>query len=182
MRKLYILFALHVICFCAVAQGEANNWYFGVNAGITFNGGAPVALTNGVLSTSEGSASISDRNGNLLFYTDGIRVWNRNHTQMPNGFGLAGNPSSAQSGVIVPKPGSTTMFYVFTVSEEGNAPGACYSEVDMTLDSGNGDVIPGTKNTLLLPSPTSEKIAAVKHANGLFVWVIVHKMFTNEYY
>ena len=67
------------------AQGEANIWYFGQNAGIDFNSGSPVALTNGQLVTDEGCATISNSSGQLLFYTDGITVYNRNHSIMVNG-------------------------------------------------------------------------------------------------
>lgn len=151
-------------------QGQANNWYFGNNAGVTFNTMIPTALLNGALNTYEGCATLSDAAGNLLFYTDGIRVWTNTHVQMPNGFGLQGHPSAAQSAIIVPKPGSTTNYYVITVPENG-AVGMRYSEVDMTLNGGLGDVLPGNKNTLLF-APSSEKVTAVKHANGLYYWVI----------
>ena len=36
------------------AQGEANIWYFGENAGLDFNSGSPVPLTNGQMNTTEG--------------------------------------------------------------------------------------------------------------------------------
>lgn len=104
-------------CFLSTvsfAQGEANWWYFGYNtgyAGLDFNGGSPVAVTNGQLSTYEGCASISDAAGNLLFYTDGIKVWNKNHVQMPNGFGLMGATSSTQAALIVQRPGSAAIYY-----------------------------------------------------------------------
>ena len=43
----------------------------------------------------------------LLFYTDGMTVYNKNHVIMPNGNFLTGHSSSSQSGVIVKKPGSS---------------------------------------------------------------------------
>ena len=58
---------------------EGNIWYFGEYAGLDFNSGSPVALTNGQLNTNEGCATISDNNGNLLFYTDGMTVYNKSH-------------------------------------------------------------------------------------------------------
>ncbi len=66
---------------------QANNWYFGNNAGITFNtpDGSPQAVFDGQINQYEGCASISDYNGNLLFYTDGVTVWNSMHDTMPNG-------------------------------------------------------------------------------------------------
>src|SRR6186713_3346857 len=83
------------------AQKQANRWYFGMFAGLDFNSGAPVPVSDGMLNTAEGCSSIADANGNLLFYTDGITVFNRVHDTMPNGFDLTGDISSTQSALIV---------------------------------------------------------------------------------
>lgn len=162
----------------ATAQNEAANWYFGVRAGLDFNGGAPAALTNGELNTIEGCSSISDLNGNLLFYTDGITVWNRNHVPMPNGMGLGGHPSSTQSGIIVPSPGSPDNYFVFTVDEAAQVKGLQYSIIDMTLNGGLGDVM--LKN-IQLATPVTEKLTAVSHANGTDIWVIAHAYGNNNF-
>lgn len=176
-----------VLCFCFVsvasihAQLEASNWYFGNNAGLDFSSGIPVPLLDGEMSTSEGCASISNDAGDLLFYTDGISVWNANHQTMPNGFGLTGNPSSAQSGIIAPNPANPERYYVFSVAAQGNPAGLAWSEVDITLEGGLGDVIPLTKNTQIL-TPSAEKIAAVQHANGSSIWVLAHELNTGVFY
>src|SRR5215831_20365273 len=88
-------FSLIQICF---AQKQANWWFFGQNAGLNFNSGSPVAVTTGALSTSEGCSAISDSSGNLLFYTDGITVYTKQNTKMPNSGDLDGDISSTQSG------------------------------------------------------------------------------------
>ncbi|WP_171037106.1 T9SS type B sorting domain-containing protein [Maribacter algarum] len=160
------------------AQNEAANWYFGQYAGLDFNGGAPVPLTDGQLWTQEGCSTISDVNGNLLFYTDGVTIWNRAHNPMPNGMGLNGHTSSTQSGIIVPSPGNPDVYYVFTVDEGTETDGLQYSVVDMTLDGGLGDVT--TKN-ILLETPLLEKLTAVVHANGNDIWVLAHRYPGNEY-
>tara|TARA_R110000823_G_scaffold38579_3_gene103829 strand:- start:353 stop:628 length:276 start_codon:yes stop_codon:yes gene_type:complete len=81
-----LAFCFLVVCFnFLTAQKEAAIWYFGENAGLDFNTGAPVTLLDGALSTREGCATISDNNVSLLFYTDGITVWNRNHQLINNG-------------------------------------------------------------------------------------------------
>src|SRR4030095_11967101 len=95
-------------CF---AQKETNKWLFGLNAGLDFNSGNPVSLSGGQCYTSEGSASISDTSGNLLFYTDGITVWNTNNVMMTNGDGLFGGVSSTQSALIVHMPGEDSLYY-----------------------------------------------------------------------
>ena len=160
---------------------EGNIWYFGQNAGLDFNSGNPVALTDGQLNTDEGCATISDKNGDLLFYTDGIIVYNRNHTQMPNGFGLLGHPSSTQSSIIVRKPGSSTIYYIFTVDgATGNNGGLNYSEVDMLLDGGLGN-INTNKNIPLIPF-TCEKVTAIKHQNSSDFWIISVEKTTNFIY
>ena len=90
------------------AQGEAANWFFGTGAGLTFDlatgEATPNSLALGTINTNEGCSSISDVNGNLLFYTDGRNVWDRNFQIMPNadylnGTGLLGDPSSTSSGM-----------------------------------------------------------------------------------
>lgn len=159
------------------AQKEANIWYFGIEAGIDFNSGSPVALTDGKIRTQEGCASVADANGALLFYTDGSVVYNKNHALMSNGSGLMGNSSSSQSAVVVPLPGSQTIYYIFTVDAVGRVNGMRYSVVDISQNGGLGAVV--TKNISIL-TPASEKITICKHKNNTDYWVITHKFNTNQ--
>lgn len=170
MKKLIII--LFFISNVGFAQNEANIWYFGENAGLDFNSGSPVALTNGQLVTDEGCATISNASGNLLFYTDGTTVYNANHGVMVNGTGLAGSFSSTQSAIIIPKPSTPNIYYIFTVDYQAQPNGLSYSEVDMTLDGGLGSIT-ATKN-VQLATPVMEKLTAVKHANGNDIWVVAH--------
>ena len=63
MKHFLILFLLSLNC---LAQQQAANWYFGINAGIKFDvAGNVTAVTDGQLSTLEGCAALSDTNGNL---------------------------------------------------------------------------------------------------------------------
>ena len=162
LKKFILLIVLIILVQMVNAQKQANFWYFGTHAGLNFSMGPPAPLTNGALDTWEGCSSISTAAGALEFYTDGTYVYNRNHTQMPNGSGLFGHSSSTQSGIIVPKPGSTTQYYIFTVdaADNGLAHGLCYSLVDMTLNDGLGDVVTTEKNISLVPL-ACEKVTAV---------------------
>ncbi|MBI9041294.1 T9SS type B sorting domain-containing protein [Lutibacter sp.] len=173
-RVVFLLLVLFPIV--SFSQKEAAIWYFGQYAGLDFNSGAPVVLTNGQLNTFEGCATISDYLGNLLFYTDGVTVWNKNHLVMPNGTGLLGNASSTQSAIIVPKPGNLNQYYIFTVDDRNTTSplstnGIRFSTIDLTLNGGLGDVIPAQKN-LTLVAQAYEKITAVKHADSNSFWVI----------
>ncbi len=163
------------------SQQEASVWYFGQNAGIKFDAlGNVTALTDGQLNTLEGCTSIADNSGNLLFYTDGSIVYNKNHVVMQNGSGLLGSYSTTQSATIVPKPGSTNLYYVFTLDALANINGFRYSEIDMNLDSGNGGVT-SNKNVLIY-TPTCEKLSIVKHANNSDYWVVTHGWNNNSFY
>jgi gliding motility-associated-like protein len=159
-------------------QNENNRWYFGGNAALNFNSGSPINISGSQLLTSEGCSSISDALGNLLFYTDGITVWNKLNIAMPNGFGLGGNPSTTQSAIIIPKPGSSTLYYIFTIGELGGA--MTYTMVDMSLAGGNGDVVASSKNTALHPS-VSEKQSAIRRCDGN-IWVLSHEWGTNRFF
>ncbi len=157
------------------AQQEANNWYFGVNAGLNFNGGVSV-LQNGAMNTHEGCASFSDEDGQLLFYTDGMTIWNKNHNVMPNGSGLSGDSSSTQSSIIVPNPADENLFYLFTVgSAENSTAGLFYYVVDITANGGLGNITLGPINLSGADSANwTEKITAVHSSECNSFWVISH--------
>jgi hypothetical protein len=207
VKRRIIFFIAKLLIICSGTKTFAQNWtptkefsmwYFGNNAAIDFNSGSPVALTNSAMYDYEGTATISDKSGNLLFYTDGITVWNKNHLVMSNGTGLFGgnggagctNPgwgnSSTQAAVIIRKPGSNTLYYIFTKDQQyGNGYvcsfdyGLNYSVVDMSLSGGLGAVT--VKNTLLLADSPSERLTAVKNSNCTDYWVIHFKV-PNSFY
>lgn len=140
MRYLY-LFLLSISTVIIYAQGEANVWYFGSNAGLDFNTSPPTALLDGQINTPEGCSSISDANGGLLFYTDGRTVWDKEHNIMPNGdyfggTGLHGDPSSTQSGLIVPHPTEANIYFVFTVDEPHHENAFAYPNQGPALPNG----------------------------------------------
>ena len=174
-RRLLLLLAILSCTLLSFGQGQTSNWYFGNGAGITFNDdGSVTALSDGRLNTFEGCATISDADGNLILYTDGIRIYDRNHSIMPNGNGLYGDPSSTQSAIIVQKPNDPNILYVFTVdtkiTEQDPDRGFNYSVVDLSLNGGLGEVT--QKNINLLPD-CSEKISAVlKDCIDESIWVV----------
>lgn len=173
---------LLVLLQCAAfAQPQHRFWAFGFGAGLDFAAGAPVAITT-PLSTDEGTASICDAGGQVLFYTNGETVWDRNNTVMPNGTGLFGTYSTSQSALIVPYPDDATRFYIFTAPAQAGQwtgqPNAAYSVVDMSANGGLGDVV--TTN-VLLAGPVTERLTATRHANGRDVWVLYHLAESDAY-
>jgi gliding motility-associated-like protein len=163
------------------AQAESNIWYFGDEAGLDFNSGAPVAITDGQMDSEEGCASVSDSQGNLLFYTNGIDVWDKQHNIMPNGSGLLGHVSTTQGSIAVPHPGNPNQYYIFAQDDSLNNDGELlsYSILDMTLNGGLGDIT--SEKNIILESETQEKLATYIHQNGEDIWIIAHRNMTNEF-
>lgn len=177
--KYFIVFFL-LLTTTLQAQLESSIWYFGNNASISFLTNPPTTLNNGALNTSEGCASIANASGELLFYTDGKTIWNKNHIPMPNGENLLGHESSTQSAVIVPYPNNDFLYYVITADFlTGVSDGFRYNLVDMSLDNGLGDLI--IKNELL-ESSNLEKVTVVLHENGTDYWVVGHRWESDTFF
>jgi hypothetical protein len=180
--RLFLSFLILYSLSVASQPGPASNWYFGTNAGITFNSGVPVALTNGALTTTEGVATISDNAGNLLFYTNGVTVWNRNHLIMTNGNGLLGDFSSTQSAIIVKKPLSTNIYYIFTSDNDAGPDGIRWSEVNMSLSAGLGAVTANKNVALLSPiQPSCEKLCVIRDCNNEDLWIVTKDWNSNVF-
>lgn len=182
MNRLFSLFLLSLFTVTVTAQDYKRtfNWYFGDSIGLNFSTVPPSLLPKGGLSNAEGSSAvISDINGQLLFYTDGQTVWNRNHTAMLNGTGLNGSWDATQPAIIVPQPRNDSLYYVFTVDRLGLSKGLQYSIVNMHGNNGLGAVT--TKN-VLLQTPVCEKLTATYHQNGTDIWVLAHGFGNNAFY
>ncbi|MFN3403104.1 MAG: immunoglobulin domain-containing protein [Cytophagaceae bacterium] len=189
MKPIKYLFAAIcslLISETALSQGQANVWYFGNGAGLDFNTNPPTILEDGNASLGalnlEGVGSMSDGNGNLLFYTDGRSVFNKNHATMPNGTGLlGGDGSSTQSGLCLPINGSTTKYFIISTDNNGNR--SYFSIVDMSLQGGLGDVT--NKNTALVSTAVcSEAVVAIPEYDASNNptgenWIIFHDITGN---
>lgn len=179
-KSLYFGAAALIFCRCAYSQSFNNNWVFGDSIGINFSTGEPVFFNSAIQTAGEACASISDSVGNLLFYTNGEKVWDGTHHIMPNGdnleigYFLSGYGSTISQGVLIsPLPGNDNLYYIIYLSRlfpSGCCLGLKYSIVDMTLHGGLGDII--EKNSILLSDTLSEKLQLVKHGNGRDWWLI----------
>jgi len=180
MKNIKIILPLILIFYSTLffAQNEFSKWYFGGYAGLDFSTNPPTILTNGMLNTAEGCATICDNNGNLLFYGAGTGVLNNTHSAMANGSGLFGNSSTTQGLLAVKQPGNNTLYYLFTIDQTGQSNGARYSIVDMSLAAGLGSV---TVKNATLYTPSCEKQVAVRHCNGRDVWIISHEYNSNNF-
>jgi hypothetical protein len=175
----FFLFFFCLLSLQTYSQKEHSKWCFGSKATLDFLSGTPVAVANSSINSLEGCMSLADSSGNLLFYTDGVSVWNKNHAIMDNGNGLMGHSSTTQSSFVVKKPGqNSSIYYLFTLGQLGTG---ClgYSVIDMSLAAGLGSVT--VKNDTLATTMT-EKLHGTLHCNGTDVWVVGHKYNSNAFY
>jgi len=188
MKKLFFYFFI----FCAfnlIAKNQYNNWFFGFNSAITFNtnDGNPKSLDSSLIYTLEGSSSISDKNGNLLFYTDGQTIWDKYHKPINLDNLLYGHQSSTQSSIIINLPNSDSIYYIFTADA-----GEYYNNKDGTTHKHRGfnysiveiinDEPKVTKSNIKLLDTVSEKFTATKHFNNNDYWIVVHGFNNNTFY
>lgn len=190
--KLFVLFLFLIVLPYGCKAQFGNIWCFGYHFGIDFNGGRPLFFDSTSIRNLKGASSVCDQNGHLLFYTDGSTVWNRFHKQMPNGDSLAWARHIASeeypgvseevfiSGRVLILPvDSTSKYYVFTTDNYYSSSQALqYHLVDMSADSGRGDVV--FKNRVL-QEEVRESLTAARHCNGRDWWVVCRKIYTDEY-
>ena len=172
-------------------ESQGVKWFFGQNAGLDFSGGGtPKPITDGNLNTIEGSSSIANTKGVLLFYTDGITIYDKNGkplkslvpgdtatVQTP----LGGNTRSTQSALIVPKPtcrGCEYLYYVYTTSEIRGQKILTYSVVDMRKNGGKGAIV---EKNVPVSSAGTEQSASVRNDRDSTYWVITRVFGTNQF-
>jgi gliding motility-associated-like protein len=162
------------------------HWYFGDYCSIDFSSGAPVktniALNKatihgepayaGQLPYIAATISLSDSSGKLLFYSNGVSVWNGNHKKITSSpiFGIS--DINASTGMCyIPYPGQPNKYYIVGVypNFDGKPSGIRYVLVDVAAD---------TVSTYqefqhpLLPKRFAEHLTIVPHCNGTDYWII----------
>lgn len=163
------------------AQRFDHYWYFGNGAGISFWGASPVSIAGGQTMTSEGIAVVSDPvTHNRIFYTDGLNVWDSTHQLIPIPGGLDGGRSSTQAALIVPVPGYSRRYTIFTTAQ---AEGGDHISVGLrytTLDFNDPSVI--IELNVPLMAPSTEKVTAVRSCNGEDYWIVAHSWENDEFH
>lgn len=169
----------------------ANHWFFGNHYGLNFSSGVPETDYTSSIYTYEAASTMSDKQGNLLFYTNGGGrvdgsvsggIWNRNHDLMEGGnlgYFSGGGYSAAQGALSIKKPGSQDQYYLFTVDEletlnMPNNPfpqgkGLSVFEIDMGANNGLGKVVMSNEKLL---TPCFEYLAGTIHGNCEDYWVL----------
>jgi len=152
---------------------ESDVWYMGSN-GIQWTADTPrvesgFTIYNNII--YEAQASICDRNGNLLIYTNNEFIYNRYHQVITR---IIGGISSSMT-LILPQPGQDSIYYVFHpdgingILDDTLSHKLRYTIINVKSNNYAGSVI---KLNQLLLDGSSEKITGIKHCNGKDWWVI----------
>lgn len=176
--RIILTYLLLIFGSALFSQNENKKWYFGHGAALDFMTSPPTNIAGSSMSVTGGCASVANSAGALLFYTDAKTVWTQTNSVMANGTGLFGANGDAQA-LIVKKPSSSTIYYIFTVDGGYSSVGFNYSEVDMSLAAGMGSVT--IKNFSLYPNYCGHKLTGTLHNNGTDIWVLTHEMNSNNF-
>ncbi|WP_273444842.1 gliding motility-associated C-terminal domain-containing protein [Neolewinella agarilytica] len=194
-RFLLSLLLLLSVPLSAQPERQGENWHFGRAISVSFATGTPVLAPPSAMDAFEGVVSMSDANGQLLFYTNGGGqpagnnqspgiIWNRNHEVMHDMRGEEGGGFSArQSAIAMPDPaGEAGVYYLFTMEEsefdvggaipgQPNGRGLSYFIIDMNLNGGLGGVRLANQNVIDL---VYEALSATPMASGEGFWIVCH--------
>ena len=174
--RIYIRWLFLIFPGIVFSQNENSNWYFGNEAGVGFNTVPPSILLNSTAVSWYETACISDSAGNLLFYTNGTYIYNRDHSIMMNGYGFFGGSQACQSIFACKIPENDSLYYMFTAGNytvTPSLPGLFYSQINIHLDNGLGGVIEGKKNISVTGGElVFDRIHATRHRNNHDIWIV----------
>lgn len=181
------------------SQKENNNWIFGSGTGLCFNdisNGLPRVFNRNEISenfakNSGQPISHSDENGNLLFYTDNVYIYNRNHQIMPNG-DIFQNHIFIH-GIMTPwvlrSQSNSNNYYliylqsIFTEEYDDYIIYLTMSIIDMEADAGMGDII--TKDSIIIFNYykfySYTNLVPIRLDDGSYIFHHIYEDFENDF-
>ncbi len=173
----FFLILLLLTQLCSSQILRTKNWHFGYNTSLIFEKDT-VLVDTSAIRTAESCASLSDINGNLLLYTDGVSVWNRQHQIVGNGSGLLGHESSSRGSVLLSINRDDSSIILFTTDSRGGSNGLRYHLIKMN----SKDSFNISKKNILIKSNIAEPIAAINHQDNKRVWVLCREFNGFDYF
>jgi gliding motility-associated-like protein len=184
-----ILFLTLLVGFTdATAQnngGVANWWMFGDSLAMNFNGLTPQISTNSGMFARMSPVSVSDKQGNLLFYAKATELFDASHQVMQNGIlDVQSKFYVPQFGIhtlAVKKPCSNTEYFFFYYEKENNPIhfDLKVALIDMSLNNGLGAVV---YKDSLIHHMADPSIASTVHSDNNSVWVVIRDKLQAIYY
>ncbi|MEO7047359.1 MAG: PKD domain-containing protein, partial [Ferruginibacter sp.] len=164
------------------------HWYFGNFGSIDFSSGVPIQTTTALTNHSiqgelayptqngpyiKSTISLSDSLGNLLFYSNAVSVWNKNHEKITSAPIFGVSDINASSGYCyIPFPGKKGKYFAAGVYPNFDESPSGVRFVLVDVDSNRVSPYKEFKN-IALPKRFSEFLTVVPHCNGMDYWIIV---------
>lgn len=175
----------------AATRASHRWWYLGRNAKIDFgidNSVQPHANATagpaGGVDKAEGVTTISNRRGELLFYSNGLSLWDRDGYEVKNGSGLKGSYTATQAVASFPIGGEERYYVIVTNSanntdilgKNGEQGHLYYSVLDILGNHGRGEILENAKNIRMGGNGvySSEALNAVPMPDGQGYWVYTY--------
>jgi len=186
----YATFILFMVPCIIYGQSRIDHWCLGDSIHIKWEDSNFVYQGQVPFISKEGSASISDKEGNLLYYTDGRTVWGSDHQVIAGGTGLCDSlfhpfgSSVPQAAMFLPGFDSLERtHYVFTrESSIGPQGKVLYSTIRKDSISTTSSISEAEKLQVVFDTIYSESMTAVRHANGRDWWILVsHDEYGKKY-
>ena len=163
--------------FFLIAQNYSKNWAMSLQTTLTFDGASILSSSNS-LNIGGGRVSLSDQNGDLLFYSDLVQVYDAMNNPMLNGdFPLLSSQGAIQS---IPFLTDSNLYWRFASSDSiSTIVGLTYSIIDMTMNAGLGDIPSSQKNIVIDNDQHSFSLGLTAHRNGKRAWLASSKENSN---
>lgn len=210
MRRLFFLW-FYILPFSLFAQLHDNTWLNGflttfpldhTESKITFGNMVPhvIAEPERLLDMRQCGTTVSDAEGNLIFYTNCHQIANRKNQIMEGGDSInfaypAEEGRKFRSGgiypqgaIALPRPGNPEEYILLHISE-GSIPEdpfiigshLLYSKINMNLNNGDGVVV--EKNQIVIADTLQiNGLLTTRHANGRDWWLLVFEAISARYY
>lgn len=197
MKYGYFLLSLFLFCNGLSAQRQATTWHFAAGESIRFVAGSAQVIPPSNIVAFEGSVTLSDSTGLLLFYTNGGNkvsdntpptvpgaIWNREDDVFFDFAGTRGGSYDAyQPALAFAKPDTSDRYCLFTVDESNfdtggpvagqpQGRGLRYFEIDMRANGGLGAVVIADQPVHV---PAEEGLSGTLHDNGRDYWVVTYQ-------
>ena len=210
MKCLYTIIFIS-LSFCLEAQRQDYIWQLGNGRGpevqtmeVNFNKGPfDIEIQTTPVGFLHNNLALCDSDGELLFYTNGCAILNREHEIMPNGHRMnwdslftaitgwnedcASGYPTIQNILILDDPGNQAGYFILhkTLSffdDLETKVSLRYSYVDLELEDGLGDVTVADVPVEGLEDLISSNLTAMRHANGEDWWIIQPSVDDSVYY
>jgi len=162
---------------------QADNWVFGDNVRIDFTDiSSPQQISgtyfgSGTQEAPMGVSSISDEDGNLVIYTNGMHIWDADGNIICSD--MKGFVGATMTSLIVPNPTNHNQYYVFTI--DLYIPGIYTDGINYTvIEWKNNSWWKVIGKNLPLLTENAQRICAVQHENGSDYWIITHGFGPNK--